>query len=124
MEHKKSKHSPSKKPAPDLVLETTDRDPHGKLFYHSSILRFAVVGAIVGGAILAFVAWMVADGSWAVVGLGQMSAGNRGPGAFLGFVVGSGIGGLLGSLLGMRKMLRLSPPHRKEDHHHHRSETS
>ncbi|NJW55052.1 hypothetical protein, partial [Salinimicrobium oceani] len=58
------------------------------------------------------------DGSWAVVGLGQMSAGNRGPGAFLGFLVGSGIGGLLGAILGMRKMFRLFPPHKNEDHHH------
>ncbi|AVR46570.1 hypothetical protein C7S20_15580 [Christiangramia fulva] len=118
MEHEKNQHKPHKKPGPDLVLETTDRDPHGKLFYHPSIFTFAVIGAIVGGLIVAFLAWMVADGSWAVVGLGQMSSGNRGPGAFFGFVVGSGIGGLLGSVMGIRKMLRLSPPLHKENQQH------
>ncbi|WP_156879250.1 hypothetical protein [Salinimicrobium xinjiangense] len=118
MEHEKKNHSPSKKPAPDLVLETTDRDPHGNLFYHPSIFTFAVAGAIIGGLIMAFLAWMIADGSWAVVGLGQMSAGNRGPGAFFGFVVGSGVGGLLGAILGMRKMFRLSSRHRDENQNH------
>ena len=118
MEHEKNKHSKTKKMGPDLVVETTDRDPHGNVFYHSSIFTFAVIGAITGGIIVAFVAWMVADGSWAVVGLGQMSASNRGPGAFFGFLVGSGIGGLLGAILGMRKMFRLFPPHKNENQHH------
>lgn len=114
MEHEKHQHSKSNKMGPDLIVKTTDRDPHGNLFYHPSIFTFAVIGAITGGIIMAFVAWMVADGSWAVVGLGQMSAGNRGPGAFFGFLVGSGIGGLLGAILGMRKMFRISPPHKNE----------
>ncbi|MEG9327242.1 hypothetical protein V6B16_04790 [Salinimicrobium catena] len=115
MEHEKMQHKEHKKPGPDRVLPTIDRDPHGNLFYHPSIFTFAVIGAIVGGLIMAFVAWMVADGAWSVVGLGQMSAGNRGPGAFFGFVVGSGIGGLIGSLLGMRKMFRLPHYHKKHD---------
>lgn len=74
-------------------------------FYHKSILSLAVIGAIAGGIVMAFVAWMIADGAWSVVGLGQMSAGNRGPGAFFGFVVGSGIGGLAGALLGIHVTL-------------------
>jgi hypothetical protein len=49
---------------------------------------------------------MLADGVWSVVGLGQMSAGNRDPGAFFGFVVGSRIGGLFGSLLCICSTLR------------------
>jgi len=113
MEHEKKKHSPSKKPAPDLMLETTDRDPHGNLFYHPSILKFALIGAVIGGAIMAFVGWMVANGNWAVVGLGQISAGNNGPAAFFGFVVGSGAGGLFGAICGMRKMFRLSSRDKK-----------
>ncbi|WP_424494079.1 hypothetical protein [Salinimicrobium sp. GXAS 041] len=95
-----------KKPEPDLMLERTNRDPHGQLFYHPSILSMAITGAIIGGILLGFIAWMVADGAWSVVGLGQMSAGNRGPGAFFGFVVGSGIGGLFGGLLGIHSILR------------------
>ena len=114
MEHEKHTHSKPKKMGPDLVVETIDRDPHGNLFYHPSIFTFAIVGAIIGGIIIAFVAWMIVDGSWAVVGLGQMAAGNRGPGAFFGFLVGSGIGGLIGAILGMRKMFRL--PHYHKDH--------
>lgn len=110
MEHEKNK-----KPGPDRVIETIDRDPHGNLFYHPSIFSFAVVGAVIGGLILAFGGWMVADGSWAVVGLGQMSSGNRGPGAFLGFVIGSGIGGLTGGVLGMRKMFNLPSYHREKE---------
>lgn len=122
MDSQKKQHEPHKKPSPDLVLETTNRDPHGNLFYHPSIFTFAVVGAIVGGLIVAFLAWMVADGSWAVVGLGQISSGNRGPGAFFGFVVGSGIGGLLGSVMGIRKMLRLPPQRHKENQHRKKEE--
>lgn len=95
-----------KKPEPDLMLERTNRDPHGQLFYHPSMLSMALTGAIIGGVLLGVIAWMVADGAWSVVGLGQMSAGNRGPGAFFGFVVGSGIGGLFGGLLGIRSTLR------------------
>jgi hypothetical protein len=54
---------------------------------------------------------MLAVGVWSVVGLGQMSAGKPRSGSFFwlgcrNFVVGSGIGGLFGSRLGIRSTLR------------------
>jgi hypothetical protein len=104
MEEEKDKKM--KKPSADFIIERTNRDPHGNLIYDPSMLSLAVVGAIIGGITVGFIAWMVADGAWAVVGLGQMSAGNRGPAAFLGFVIGSGIGGLFGSIMGIYRALR------------------
>lgn len=104
--HNETEKKTGNKPGADYVLETTDRDPHGALIYHPSMLRWTVIGAIIGGVILAFVAWMVTDGAWSIVGLGQMASGNRGPGAFLGFVIGSGVGGLLGGIMAIRKVLR------------------
>lgn len=95
-----------KKPEADFVLPETNLDPHGNLFYDPAIPKGATIGAVAGGIILGLVAWMMADGAWAIEGLGQLGAGNRGSGTFLGFVTGSAIGGLFGSLIGIRKMLQ------------------
>ncbi|MDT0646444.1 hypothetical protein RM545_07070 [Zunongwangia sp. F260] len=76
------------------------------LSMNMSVPKATWLSHVVGGVLHKFIAWMVADGVWSVVGLGQMSAGNRGQGAFFGFVEGSGIGGLFGSLLCISSTLR------------------
>lgn len=91
----------------DLLVPMTNNDPEGNPVYHPMIGKGALWGGIIGGVLIGFVFWMIADGAWAVVGLGQLSSGGRGPAAFMGFCIGSGIGGLIGATMGIFKMLRI-----------------
>lgn len=90
----------------DLLIATLNVDPEGHPIYHPSIGRGALWGGLIGGILVGVVAWLVAAGWWPVVGLGQMAAGSYGAAAFMGFVIGSAAGGLLGSFIGLRHMLK------------------
>lgn len=95
-----------KKMDADLLLPVQDYDPEGKRIYHPAIGKRAFWFGLIGGVIIAFVFWMVASGHWPVTGLGQMSSAQYGAAAFMGFAIGSAIGGLMGSLSGLGVMLR------------------
>ncbi|MGK7391520.1 MAG: hypothetical protein ACNS60_14290 [Candidatus Cyclobacteriaceae bacterium M2_1C_046] len=90
----------------DLLVPMTDNDPNGNPVYHPMIGKGTLWGGIIGGILIGFVFWMIADGAWAVVGLGQLSSGGRGPAAFVGFCIGSGIGGLIGAVAGIIFMIK------------------
>lgn len=95
-----------KKPDADRLIKKTNKDPQGNLFYHPSILRNAIFGAVVGGIILSTVVWLMAKGIISVEGLGQIAASGLSAAAFLGFITGSAIGGLFGSVYGVFAMLK------------------
>lgn len=95
-----------KKPDADRLIKNTNFDPHENQFYHPTILRNAIVGAIIGGIITGALVWMIAKGVLPVEGLGQVASPGLGAAAFFGFITGSAIGGLIGSVYGIFAMLR------------------
>ena len=100
------KHSDNmKKTGAERLIQRTNRDPHGKLFYHPAIHKGAIAGGIIGGVLLAFVAYMFSSGNWAITGLGQIAASGNEAAVFFGFVLGSAAGGLAGSIYGISVML-------------------
>ncbi len=105
MENKKQRTIKLKKKGADRPVERTNRDPHGNLFYHSSIHKGAIAGGIIGGIIFAFIAYMLAAGNWAVTGLGQIAASGKDAATLFGFALGSAVGGLIGSIYGIVVML-------------------
>lgn len=105
MENKKQSTLKLKKKGADRLIERTNRDPHGNLFYHSVIHKGAIAGGIIGGVIFAFIAYMFASGNWAVTGLGQIAASGNDAAIFFGFVLGSAAGALAGSIYGIVVML-------------------
>ncbi len=97
----KNKHE---KPDAQLLVPLVDHDPEGRLIYHPAIGRGTIWGGLIGGIIFGLLAWLVAEGAVPICGLGQLGAAGNGPAAFLGFSIGSGIGGLVGAVLGMRQL--------------------
>lgn len=93
----------------DALVPVQEFDPMGKRVYHPAIGKRALWGALTGGLIIGFLFWMVASGTWPVKGLGQLSSANYGAAAFMGFVIGSALGALAGSLSGLKHMLRSQP---------------
>lgn len=110
MENKEKHTSKMEKPEANLVVPKTNFDPEGGPIYHPAIGKGAFWGGLAGGILVGLLAWLVASGVWPVVGLGQLSSGSYGAAAFLGFLIGSALGGLAGSFIGMNKMFR---EHRK-----------
>ncbi|WP_299761259.1 hypothetical protein [uncultured Pontibacter sp.] len=109
-ENNHKKHQNSKMTDGDLLVSTLNTDPEGGPIYHPAIGKGAFWGGLVGGVLVGTLAWLVASGVWPVVGLGQMAAGSYGAAAFMGFVLGSAVGGLIGSFMGISHMFR---QHRK-----------
>lgn len=95
-----------KKPDADRLIKKTDKDPRENLFYHPSILRNAIVGAVLGAIIFGAIAWLMAKGIIPIEGLGQIAASGIGAASFLGIITGSSIGGLFGSVYGIFVMLK------------------
>ena len=91
----------------DLLIPMTNIDPDGNPVYHRKIGTGALWGGLIGGLFVGFIFWMIADGAWTVAGLGQMTSGGRGPAAFVGFSIGSGLGGLAGAVTGIFHMLSM-----------------
>lgn len=89
----------------DLLIPVVNHDPEGKPVYHPAIGKGALGGGLVGGILISLLAWLVASGVWPVEGLGQLSAGGRGAASLMGFIIGSAMGGLAGSLSGLAYML-------------------
>jgi hypothetical protein len=103
---KKKDQNKMEKPGADFILSKPDHDPHGKIFYHPVLPKYALTGAVAGGVILGIVAWLLASGIIAVEGLGQIAAGGKDAAVFLGFISGSALGGLVGGILAIYFMSR------------------
>lgn len=105
MNEDKKKHQEMKKTDADLLIPVQDYDPTGKRVYSPAILKKALIGALTAGFLIALLFWLVASGNLPVTGLGQISSADYGAAAFFGFVTGSAVGGLAGSISGIRDML-------------------
>jgi hypothetical protein len=103
----KQEHKQMTKPDADRLISITNFDPNGNRIYHSIIKKGAIYGAVTGGILMGIVGYLLADGTWAIEGLGQMAAGGNDAATFFGFTVGSALGGLTGSLVGMYQMFRM-----------------
>lgn len=90
----------------DLRIPLTDRDPEGHRFYHPAIGRNAVIWGLIGGAVVGLFAWLMAHGTIAINGLGQLGTSGEEVAAFFGFAIGSSISGLAGALVGMSHLFR------------------
>lgn len=97
----------TKKREEDLVVGYTNNGPHG-LVYDPIILRLALFGAAIGAITLGFVGYMVAEGRWPIVDLGQFSAVFPGTAMVTAAGVGVAIGGLIGALIGLHHMIKKS----------------
>ncbi|MEX2336807.1 MAG: hypothetical protein WD555_06015 [Fulvivirga sp.] len=106
MQHDQQHQQKSMMTEGDLLVPFQNKDPEGGPVYHPAIGKGALWGGIIGGILIGALAWLVASGAWPVVGLGQMAAGNYGAAAFMGFLMGSAVGGLTGSFIGINRMLK------------------
>lgn len=88
----------------DLKAGFSDEGPHA-VVYKPVILYAAIVGAAIFGLLLGISGYLIATGSWAIVDLGQISAPFAGTTAITFAGVGVAIGGLIGSLYGLSRML-------------------
>ncbi|ARS38145.1 hypothetical protein [Pontibacter actiniarum] len=111
-ENNQQKHQMSQMTDGDLLVPTLNTDPEGGPVYHPAIGKGALWGGLIGGVLVGALAWLVAAGVWPVVGLGQMAGGSYGAAAFMGFVLGSAVGGLIGSFIGINRMFRQYRRHR------------
>lgn len=91
----------------DLVVGYSDKGIEGTV-YDPIILKLAVIGAILLGGIFGLLGYLVAEGSWAIVDFGQISAVYTATAAITTAGVGMALGGLIGALVGTYRMLNKS----------------
>ncbi|WP_324720438.1 hypothetical protein [Salinimicrobium sp. HB62] len=89
----------------DLKAGFSNEGPH-QVIYRPIILHAAVIGALIVGLALGVVGYLIAEGSWAIVDLGQLSAPFVGTTAVTFAGVGVALGGLIGSLFGLHRILK------------------
>lgn len=88
----------------DHIVGTTNQGPHGKPVYHPAILHYALWGTLIGGILFGLFLYLLAEGILPIAGLGQLAAGGEAPATFLGAGFGIALGGVIGGLIGMRKL--------------------
>lgn len=91
----------------DLKAGFANEGPHS-VIYRPIILHAALIGAVVMGLALGLMGYLIAEGSWAIVDMGQLSAPFPATTAITFGGVGVAIGGLIGSLYGLSQMLKTS----------------
>lgn len=91
----------------DLIVGYTDENPKGELIYHPVILHQALIWGVVLGVILGVLSYLVAYGIIPVADLGQFSASSDWVSAITGAGVGIAMGGLVGGLIGLKKMKKV-----------------
>ena len=78
----------------------------GHPIYHRSLFTFALIGALGGAAVFAWLGYAVVEGGLPIAGLGQFAAAGWGVAAFVGAGVGVALGGLAGGLVALFRMPR------------------
>jgi hypothetical protein len=89
----------------DLKAGHSNVGPHA-VIYKPIILYGALVGALVFGLAFGIVGFLIGGGYWPIVDLGQLSAPFSGTTAVTLGGVGVALGGLIGSLYGLHRMLK------------------
>lgn len=84
--------------------------------YDRSLVMFSLLGALVGGVILGWLGYAIAEGGLPIPGLGQFAAAGWGVAAFVGAGVGVALGGLAGGLVALFRMPRAE---KSKGHHEH-----
>ncbi|MGI0105094.1 hypothetical protein [Salinimicrobium sp. WS361] len=95
----------TKKREEDLKAGYANDGPQA-VIYRPVILYAALLGALIFGIALAIAGYLIAEGTWAIVDLGQISAPFSGTTAVTFGGVGVALGGLIGGLYGLSKMLK------------------
>jgi hypothetical protein len=90
--------------------------PREHIIYRPSLLTFALIGALIGGAAFGWLAYAVAEGSLPIEGLGQFAAGGWGVATFTGAGVGVALGGLAGGLVALFRLPRAQPAKHADAH--------
>lgn len=86
-------------------------DAHGeRAVYQSKILRFALVGALLGAVALGLAAWLVVNGTLPIAGLGQLGAAGLAVAVFTVAGTGVALGGLIGALCALYRLPRADRP--------------
>lgn len=102
------------KPAPPMQKENersatpgtvalVDEQQAGRI-YDGSILRFALLGGVLGAIALAWLAYAFADGIWTIAGVGQFAAAGVAPATFAGAGVGVALGALAGAIVALYRL--------------------
>jgi hypothetical protein len=89
----------------DLNAGYSNEGPHAPV-YDPVILYAALLGAAGTGLGFGILGYLIAEGSWAIVDLGQISAVFSGTAAVTFAGVGIAVGGLIGGLIGLHQMLK------------------
>lgn len=92
----------------DLIVGYTDENPMGQLIYHPVILQQAVIWAVILGIVFGLLAYFIAHGTIPVQDLGQLSASSDVVAGITGAGFGIALGGLMGGLIGLWKMMKMS----------------
>jgi hypothetical protein len=88
----------------DLKAGYADEGPHG-IIYRPLMLYAAITGAIIVGLILGVLGYLIANGTWPIVDLGQLSAPFPETMAVTFAGVGVALGALIGGLIGFKAVL-------------------
>lgn len=89
----------------DLIVGYRDEDPMGKPVYDPIILKMTLLWALLTGVVVGVLSYLVARGSLPIQDLGQFSASQDWVAGVTGAGVGIAIGGLIGGLTGLKRML-------------------
>lgn len=92
----------------DLIVGYTDENPMGELIYHPVILQQAVIWAVILGFLFGVLTYLIAHGTIPVQDLGQLSASSDVVAWITGTGFGIALGGLLGGLVGLVRMLKMN----------------
>lgn len=92
----------------DLIVGYTDENPMGQLIYHPVILQQAVIWAVILGIVFGLLTYFIAHGTIQVQDLGQLSASSDVVAGITGAGFGIALGGLMGGLIGLWKMMKMS----------------
>ena len=99
-----------------VTVPVVDEFEPGRVVYHASIFRLALLGALIGAAAAGLLAWIIAAGVWPLAEFGQFSASGSGVATFTGAGIGAAFGGLAGGLTALCRIPARHAHHRQNDH--------
>lgn len=89
----------------DLIVGKTDYDPMGNMIYDSTLGKHSLAGGLTGAVIFGIIAFCIASGIIPIRDFGQFSTSGNGVATFVGACTGVAVGGLVGSLLGIKRLV-------------------
>ena len=97
----------------DLVVGKTDYDPMGNMIYEPGLGKLALWYGFAGGSLFGILAYVISSGTIPVRDFGQFATSGNGVATFVGTIIGIAIGGLTGSLIGLKGIVHYNSKMKK-----------